>query len=124
LALEFATSFTPHRDAFDDAYASLLAEEHALLVVAENDSAGVVGYLLAHLHQTFLGNGPVVWVEEVMVDAGMRRDGVGTLLMAAAEDWAVRNAAAYVSLASRRATEFYAALGYDNSAIFFKKTLA
>lgn len=43
--------------------------------------------------------------------------------MAAAEDWARDAGAGYVSLASRRAGAFYLALGYEDSAVFFKKGL-
>jgi GNAT superfamily N-acetyltransferase len=86
-------------------------------------TASIVGYLLASSHLTFLANGPVVWVEEVMVDWPARGSGVGRQLMDAAETWARDQGAAYVSLASRRAGEFYLALGYEESATFFKKTL-
>ena len=44
-------------------------------------------------------------------------------LMAAAEDWARARGAAYVALATRRAAPFYQALGYEDSAIYFKKPL-
>lgn len=53
-----------------------------------------------------------------------RGRGIGRALMSAAEHWALERGAAYVSLASRRAGEFYTALGYDNAATFFKKPLA
>lgn len=40
-----------------------------------------------------------------------------------AESWAELQGAAYVSLASRRAGDFYRALGYEDAAAFFKKPL-
>lgn len=83
-----------------------------------------MGYLLANCHLTFLANGPVVWVEEVMVHESHRRSGIGQQLMSYAESWARENGAAYVALASRRAGSFYRALGYEDSAVFFKKTLS
>ena len=43
--------------------------------------------------------------------------------MAAAEDWGRRCGARYVALANRRAGPFYRALGYEDSAVYFKKTL-
>lgn len=122
LVREFAVSFTPERDAFARTLPELLARPDTLLLVAEA-RGGVVGYLLASVHPTFLANGPVAWVEEVMVDADSRRVGTGSALMAAAERWAAERAAAYISLASRRAGEFYLALGYDDSAVYFKKRL-
>lgn len=76
------------------------------------------------IHLTFLANGPVAWVEEVMVEAQMRQSGIGRHLMDRAESWAQSRGAAYIALASRRAGDFYLALGYEDSATFFKKTLA
>jgi histone acetyltransferase (RNA polymerase elongator complex component) len=43
--------------------------------------------------------------------------------MAEAERWAQDYGAPYVSLASRRASDFYLSLGYEESATYFKKTL-
>jgi GNAT superfamily N-acetyltransferase len=122
LARDFATSFRPERDPFDAVFARLLARDDALLLVAvEGDT--VVGYLLASTHDTFLANGPVGWVEELMVAPSVRRRRVGHSLMAAAEAWAHEASAAYLALASRRAGPFYLALGYEDSAVFFKKNL-
>ena len=123
LARDFATSFQPEKPIFDHSYAQLLESTDALVIVATDGSSKIVGYLLAHLHLTFLANGPVAWVEEVMVRSDARRAGIGRSLMATAEAWADARGAAYLALASRRAGEFYRALGYDDSAVFFKKTL-
>lgn len=120
LVRDFATSFTPDRAAFDVLFPALVARDDALVLVAELD--GVVGYLLASLHPTFFANGPVAGVEEVMVAPEHRRAGVGAALMAAAEEWAAEREVGYVSLASRRAGDFYRALGYTDSAVFYKKT--
>ena len=123
LARDFAMSFTPRREPFATTFRALLTTADALLLVADRGS-GAVGYLLAHRHRTFLADAPVVWVEEVMVDAVLRGQGVGRKLMAAAEAWAAVSGAAYVSLASRRSGNFYQALGYEDSATFFKKSVA
>jgi GNAT superfamily N-acetyltransferase len=124
LAREFATSFTPRRDAFDATWAQLVGAPNTLLLVAELPGRGVLGYLLATSHLTFLANGPVAWVEELMVDETARQSGVGRGLMEHAEAWARSIGAAYLALASRRAGAFYLALDYEDSAVFFKKTLA
>lgn len=121
LARDFATSFAPERAVFDGTFHELLARDDTLLSVATADA--VVGYLLASTHMTFLANGPVCWIEEVMVAPEHRRLGVGAALMRHAEAWATSRGAAYVSLASRRAGDFYRALDYDDSAAFFRKTL-
>ncbi|MFD1722920.1 GNAT family N-acetyltransferase [Amnibacterium endophyticum] len=124
LVREFATSFVPRRADFDAVLPRLLArQDDTLVLVAESADGAVVGYLLASTHLTFLANGPVAWVEEVMVDAAHRHRGIGRLLMREAEHWAAERGAAYVSLASRRAGAFYTALGYDESAVFFERAV-
>ncbi|KZM77978.1 GNAT family N-acetyltransferase [Cellulosimicrobium sp. I38E] len=122
LVVDFATSYVPERCAFDVSFALLLADPHALVLVAQARE-DVVGHLVAHRHATLFANAPVAWVEEVMVDADARRRGVGGLLMDAAERWAEDAGAAYVALATRRAAGFYARLGFEESATFFRKRL-
>lgn len=123
LARDFATSFVPQRKAFDVTWRKLSESSGTLVAVAESGQK-VVGYLLANCHLTFLANGPVAWVEEVMVHENHRMSGIGQKLMSYAESWARESGAAYVALASRRAGSFYLALGYEDSAAFFKKTLS
>jgi hypothetical protein len=41
--------------------------------------------------------------------------------MVAAEHWADTGGAAYVALATRRAAAFYEAIGYTDSAVFYRK---
>ncbi|WP_277212685.1 GNAT family N-acetyltransferase [Isoptericola croceus] len=90
LARDFATSFTPERPAFDGSFAALIARSDTLVAIAtpQDEPDAVVGYLLASTHLTFLANGPVCWIEEVMVDPVRRRSGIGAALVAYAEDWA------------------------------------
>ncbi len=124
LARDLATSFRPERAAFDSSFGALLAHPHTLLLVAEPTEGVIAGYLLASSHLTFLANGPVAWVEELMVDPLARRQGLGRALMAGAEDWSRSIGAAYLALASRRAGDFYLALGYEDSAVFYRRTFA
>lgn len=121
LVAAFATSFSPHEEVFRASLPRVLADGSALVLVA-HDGGAVVGYLCASAHLTFLADGEVVWVEEVMVAATHRGTGVGAALMARAEAWGAERGAAYVSLASRRAGAFYRALGYEDSATFYRKT--
>lgn len=116
----FATTFTPHEHTFRETFDRLLARDDTLLLVAQ-DGDEIVGYLLASAHLTFLADGEVVWVEELMVAEGRRLAGTGASLMARAEAWAAGRGAAYVSLASRRAGPFYLAQGYEDSATFYRK---
>ncbi|HWV76712.1 MAG TPA: N-acetyltransferase, partial [Isoptericola sp.] len=125
LARDFATSFRPRREAFDQTLGALLGRDDTLLAVVTDPATDdpPLGYLLASVHLTFLANGPVCWVEEVMVVPAHRRRGLGAALMAHAERWATERGAAYVSLASRRAGGFYESLGYDASATFYRRDL-
>ena len=54
---------------------------------------------------------------------GHRGQGTGRALMTAFERWAARHGCALVALATRRAVPFYRALGYEGSAIYFRKAL-
>jgi GNAT superfamily N-acetyltransferase len=123
LAEELAASFVPQRPVFEASFAALLAAPSSALLVADSPTQGVVGYVLASYHMTFFANGPVTWVEELIVDQQVRRGGAGRALMSGVEDWARSLGAAYVSLATRRAATFYTAIGYEESAAFFRKLL-
>lgn len=123
LVKDFPPEAIPDRQVFQATFASLDDTAGNVLFLAESGGATVVGYILVSCHPSFVANAPVAWVEEVMVANSWRRTGVGKALMAAAEDWANRLGAAYVALASRRSAPFYLALGYEDTAAFFKKVL-
>lgn len=123
LVVQFATSYQPCRGRFDEAFSAVLHDADMLALVALHRGR-TVGYLLANKHRTFFANGPVAWIEEVMVAESARRAGAGRSLMSSAEAWARAAGAAYVALATRRAGDFYLALGYEESAAFFRKQLA
>lgn len=122
LAREFGLTFRPEREAFDVALPHLLDDPDALLLAAVIDGR-VHGYMLGFVHLTLFANGPVAWVEEAMVRSGVRRQGVGRALLVEFEEWARSRRAGYVAMATRRAPEFYRALGYEESATFYRKVL-
>jgi GNAT superfamily N-acetyltransferase len=122
LARDFATSFVVDPAAFGASFSTLIADSHACLLVAEQGER-LVGYLLGFEHVTLYANGPVAWVEEITVSTQHRRRGVGRLLMHAFEGWAATRGARLVGLATRRAASFYQALGYAESASYFRKLL-
>jgi GNAT superfamily N-acetyltransferase len=123
LVRQFATSFEPERAAFDASYDALFARQDTLLAVAEVPTGVIAGYALTSSHLALFANGSVAWVEELMVAPDHRRSGVGAALMRGAEEWAREQGAAYVALATRRAADFYRALGYSESATYFRKLL-
>jgi GNAT superfamily N-acetyltransferase len=85
LARDFASSFVLDRTCFDASFDLLVTRPDTLLLIAERSQDDVIGYLLTFGHATFLANGPVTWVEEIMVAEQARRTGVGRKLMEAAE---------------------------------------
>ena len=122
LAAELAQSFAFSREQFDLSYPALLASADAcLLVAAEGDDC--LGYVLGFRHLTFYANGPVRWVEEIVVTQQYRGRGLGRALMSAFESWAAARDCALVALATRRAAPFYLALGYAESATYLRKIL-
>ena len=122
LTVGLAVSFVVEEGAFRASFEAVVRQADACLFVAEGDAA-VIGYLLGFEHPTLHANGPVTWVDEVAVDERHQRSGVGRRLMAAAEDWARRRGNVMVALATRRAGPFYAALGYEAPATFYRKLL-
>ena len=122
LAAELALSFAFDGAAFRASYPALLADEGACLLLAVTGQQPV-GYLLGFTHLTFYANGPVGWVEEVAVRGPERGRGVGRALMVGFERQAAARGCALVALATRRAAPFYRALGYEESAVYFRKVL-
>ena len=122
LAAELAMSFEFSQARFREHYPSLLAQDGVCLLLAADGHASV-GYLLGFRHLTFYANGPVGWVEEIVVRDQDRGQGIGRVLMDAFEEWAAAGGCALVALATRRAAPFYRALGYEESAVYFRKVL-
>jgi GNAT superfamily N-acetyltransferase len=122
LAAGLAQSFAFSRSRFLLSYPALLADDSACLLLAV-DGPERLGYLLGFEHLTFYANGPVAWVEEVYVRDQDRGSGAGRILMSAFEQWAAARDCALVALATRRAAPFYRALGYEESAVYFRKLL-
>jgi GNAT superfamily N-acetyltransferase len=119
---ELAQSFTFSREKFDQSYPALATAEDACpLPAADGDEC--LGYLLGFRHLTFYANGPVAWVEEILVCSGHRGRGIGRALMSAFERWAAWQNCVLVALATRRAAPFYQALGYEDSATYLRKVL-
>ena len=122
LTRAFATTFVPEAGPFAAAFARLVQRDDARVFVAERDGA-IVGYVFGLTHDSLSTNGPVAWVSELMVREDCRRAGVGAGLMDAFETWARERGARLVALATRRAAPFYSAIGYEESAVYFRKLL-
>lgn len=92
------------------------------ILVAEVDGK-VVGYCLGYDHYAFYANGLISWLEEIYVLEEYRKLKIGRNLMESFEAWALERESKLVSLATRRASSFYNAIGYEESAIYFRKVL-
>ena len=119
-----ATSFVVEEKGFAQVYSELLQSSQACLLVAEADEDQIIGYALGFDHYTFYANGRVAWVEEIFVVEEFRRHKIGALLMQEIEAWAKQREARLIALATRRAASFYKALGYEESASYFRKILS
>lgn len=100
----------------------MLNDEKAFIFVADNGDK-IVGYSLGFIHTTFFANGNVAWLEEIMVDEKFRRAGIGFELVKVFEQKAIDNDCKLIALATRRAADFYSAIGYEESATYFRKLL-
>ncbi|HEY1487857.1 MAG TPA: GNAT family N-acetyltransferase [Micromonosporaceae bacterium] len=122
----FATSHPPSRAAFDQNYERLLASmtyDGTDLLVADDDGE-VIGYVLAARFLVLYANGPVSELQELMVDPAHRGRGAGRLLVTAVVDRARAAGAAEVTVPTRRARDYYVALGFVETATFLKFTLS
>jgi GNAT superfamily N-acetyltransferase len=122
LTTDFAVSFVVDGAAFRSLFATILEVPDACLLVAESEDV-IAGYLLAFDHPALHANGRITWVDELAVAEAHQRRGIGRELMSAIEAWSRERGNVMVSLATRRAGAFYAALGYEESAAFFRKML-
>ena len=122
LAAQLSPKFVVERPAFSVAFARLTEAEDVYLHVA--DSSGcVIAYLLGWTRLAFYSNGPVSWVQEIVVHPEHRRRRVGKLLMGHFEGWSADHGARLISLATRGASDFYMALDYRESATYYKKPI-
>jgi len=96
--------------------------------VAVVPRVGVVGWIGVALHESITDSGRAD-IEGLVVEHEYRGNGIGQLLVAAAEDWARRRNCTSMRLVSNvvreRAHDFYKRLGYDvlKTQHAFKKSL-
>ncbi len=123
LAKSLATSFSFEDNSFIEIFNRLRADENARILVSMDEHGIVNGYLLGFVHDTFFANGAVAWIEEVYVSETVRLNGIGLALERHFEVWARARDAKLIGLATRRAASFYTAIGYEESAVYFRKLL-
>ncbi len=122
LVVEFATSFKINRDKLAAQFKETLALSDATILVYELDEK-IVGYLLGFQHPSFHANGPLSWVEEIVVAETYRSKGLGSKLMNEFERQTKADGCTYIALATRRAGGFYQKNDYEDSAVYYRKIL-
>jgi ribosomal protein S18 acetylase RimI-like enzyme len=118
----------PH-DTRED-FASVLANDNCLVLVAEHEGE-VVGYIDASVQRPTRpdeAGQPWCSINNVVVKCGRRRQGIGSMLLRAAEAWACEKGLAQVRLEvfefNARARVLYKRLGYDTISRQMGKALA
>ncbi|MEV7323826.1 GNAT family N-acetyltransferase [Streptomyces sp. NPDC093970] len=116
----FVTSYRPDRAVFDAVTFPRVIEaasaSGAEFLVAEQDSC-VVGYLLAVRMPTLFAGGTVLELLELTVDEPVRGRGTGSALIRAAQAKARAAKDVEVTVPTRRAADFYRALGFKETAV-------
>jgi len=121
LAKALATSFKVEKESFEKAFTETLKNQNMRIFVLSEDN-NIVGYVMGIYHYAFYANGLVAWVEELYVAEESRGKNYGKMLMSAIENNAQKSGCKLLSLSTRRASEFYKSIGYEESATYFKKT--
>ncbi|MBP7017891.1 GNAT family N-acetyltransferase [Candidatus Saccharibacteria bacterium] len=122
LTRDFATSFETDDEMFSIAFDELIVGKDVTFLVAV-ESEVVVGYCLGFHHQTLFANGLVSWVEETAVAENQHGKGIGQKLIEEFEKEAKIRDSRLVAMATRRASDFYTKLGYEESAVYFRKII-
>ena len=122
LVKKFATSFKTDKEKFYKIYPEIVGDKNISFIVAEEDNQ-IIGYCLSFHHLTFYANGYVSCVEEIMVNENHRLKGVGKKMMQEIEQIAKSMNSKLIGLATRRASNFYEKIGYEESATYFRRLL-
>jgi GNAT superfamily N-acetyltransferase len=87
-----------------DAIASAIADEEAAVLVAEH-RGNLLGLCTAYLELNSVRFGPRCWVEDLAVSPAHRSQGIGGVLLDAAETWARERGATHLELDTGLARE-------------------
>ncbi|MBV9468005.1 MAG: GNAT family N-acetyltransferase [Abitibacteriaceae bacterium] len=123
LLMQFAMSYQPDRATFDVHFPQLLQSGHATLFVAILNEQ-VAGYILGFELLTLYANGPIMELQELMVDPQHRSKGFGRALVEAAIEQAKQRHCVEVVVPTRRARDYYVKLGFVETASYFKRKLS
>jgi GNAT superfamily N-acetyltransferase len=111
------------RERFSAAFRWAVEEPRADILIAF-DGDEPVGLTSVYADIQSLGFGPKCWLQDMVVDRDRRSEGIGGLLMAAAEDWARAHGLTHIELSSNSsrvdAHRFYERQGFGRACAFLK----
>jgi len=120
---QLSQSYAPERNAFDVTFESFVADDsYASLLVAEDADGVVRGYALTTVTRLLYTNGNSAQLQELVVDADVQGNGIGSALLEATERECMSHGVRQLTVPSRRAAGFYERLGYRSTADFLKRT--
>jgi GNAT superfamily N-acetyltransferase len=103
----------------------LHARPGTMVLVAEGEHGEVLGVVTVHLFQSIHSSEPAAWLTSLVVEEKARGQGIGSALVARAEDWAIQHGALRLSLTSafhrERAHEFYKTRDYEHTGVRLTK---
>ena len=111
----------------EDRFRAMLKLPQYAILVAEKEGERVVGLLTASQRWTLWHTGPCALIEELVVDEGARRQGVGRALIEAAVEWARAQGCSEVEVSTdldnTHAQAFYRKLGFESEALLLEYEL-
>lgn len=120
--------FTPDPTAQQRGLELLLKHpERGQILLACDESAGVIGMVSAQLVISTAVGAPSAWIEDMVIAPSYRGQGLGKQLLAAAADWARQQGAQRLQLLADAdnapALEFYQHLGWQSTRLYAWKQL-
>jgi GNAT superfamily N-acetyltransferase len=119
---QLTVSYSVTRAEFDPLYARLRSDEQAVMLVADIDGR-VRAYALAIVSVLLHVGGASAQLQELVVDESVRGTGIGTQLLRAIEEQCRHRGARQLVVASRRASLYYSARGYELTADYLNRLL-
>jgi len=108
-----------------DRIEKLHARPGTMVLVAEDERGELLGVVTVHLFQSIHSTEPAAWLTSLVVEERARGQGVGSALVARAEEWAIQHGALRISLTSalhrEHAHEFYKTRDYEHTGVRLTK---
>jgi len=103
----------------------LHARPGTMVLVAEDEQGELLGVVTVHLFQSIHSTEPAAWLTSLVVEEQARGQGVGSALVARAEEWAIQHGALRISLTSalhrEGAHDFYKTRDYEHTGVRLTK---